>query len=145
MLLAKVVNNEVKEIKYHWEFGLKQPPTNEYLQEIGLMRVNTYRPFDPKTHKLVSCEPVVEGDWVYNVEVAELTQEEKDTFNEIAMLQLRKTRNDLLSSCDWTMLEDAPISQEVKAQWVQYRQQLRDFPSTIEDCNDPVNWPSRPV
>ena len=38
-------------------------------------------------------------------------------------------RNFLLMDSDWTQLGDAPITAEQKAQWVTYRQKLRDIPA----------------
>lgn len=39
----------------------------------------------------------------------------------------RTERNELLLKCDWTQCIDAPLSDELKAKWRVYRQQLRDF------------------
>ena len=39
---------------------------------------------------------------------------------------MRATRNQLLTSCDWTQVADAPIDKEA---WATYRQELRDLPS----------------
>jgi len=40
---------------------------------------------------------------------------------------MKKIRNSLLAQSDWAMTLDAPID---KAAWAEYRQALRDFPST---------------
>jgi hypothetical protein len=37
-----------------------------------------------------------------------------------------------LENCDWTQLEDAPITEDLKAQWATYRQALSDLPDTVE-------------
>ena len=44
-------------------------------------------------------------------------------------------RNFLLMESDWTQLRDAPITTEQKAQWVKYRQKLRDIPAEQEKKN----------
>ncbi len=44
-------------------------------------------------------------------------------------------RNFLLMESDWTQLGDAPITTEQKAQWVKYRQKLRDIPAEQEKKN----------
>ena len=57
----------------------------------------------------------------------------------------RQLRNELLSKSDWSMLPDAPLSQEEKDAWVAYRQELRDIPQTFD--GQPVSeivWPSEP-
>jgi hypothetical protein len=55
--------------------------------------------------------------------------------------EIRVQRNQLLSSCDWTQVADAPVDRSV---WTIYRQALRDitkqsgFPTS-------VLWPEVPV
>ena len=43
--------------------------------------------------------------------------------------KLKMMRKFLLMDCDWTQAPDSPLSDEVKSQWVTYRQKLRDIPS----------------
>jgi hypothetical protein len=57
-----------------------------------------------------------------------------------AWLILRRDRDRLLSSCDWTQVADAPVDH---AAWAVYRQALRDLPDNTEDPRNPV-WPSKP-
>ena len=47
---------------------------------------------------------------------------------------IRSYRNLLLSQSDWTQLPDAQCN---KAAWAQYRQSLRDLPTTI-DLKNPI-------
>lgn len=60
---------------------------------------------------------------------------------------VREYRNNQLFVTDWTQLPDAPISEAKKAEFVTYRQELRDV--TIQDnfdgTFDSVVWPTRPV
>jgi hypothetical protein len=44
-----------------------------------------------------------------------------------AMSGLRQRRNVLLSSSDWTVLSDSPLSETEKTAWLEYRQDLRDI------------------
>ena len=53
-----------------------------------------------------------------------------------AMNRLRIHRNILMSNCDWTQGADSPLSDEKKAEWVTYRQALRDLPSTASPTLD---------
>lgn len=55
---------------------------------------------------------------------------------------IRKKRDYLLSSTDWTMIPGATIDQ---AAWAAYRQILRDLPQTYKG-KDPsaVIWPKKP-
>ncbi len=65
--------------------------------------------------------------------------------------ELRRIRNGLLAVCDWTQNRDVTLSNN--ADWVTYRQQLRDLPATITNANtrkSMVNnrshssWPTKP-
>lgn len=44
--------------------------------------------------------------------------------------RMRAHRDALLAACDWTQTLDAPLTDEQRAAWAQYRQALRDAPST---------------
>ena len=60
--------------------------------------------------------------------------------------ELRRQRNFKLSECDWTQTADCQLSDNVKGQWRNYRQQLRDIPSTYGDEKtlEQVGWPAPP-
>lgn len=53
---------------------------------------------------------------------------------------LRSERNSRLSASDWTQVADAPVDQQI---WADYRQALRDLPQNTVDPFDPV-WPTKP-
>jgi hypothetical protein len=65
--------------------------------------------------------------------------------------EFRMIRDYLLNESDWVLLPDAPISEEKKELWIQYRQELRDFPSIVEDPKPYANdidrelWPQKPI
>ena len=60
---------------------------------------------------------------------------------ESSWASLRIERNALLTSSDWTQGTDSPLDD--KAEWVTYRQSLRDLPASTEDPTDPT-WPEAP-
>lgn len=60
-----------------------------------------------------------------------------------AIESIRNARTALLAACDWTQIPDVPLAPEQKQAWVEYRQQLRDFPDTCDPLN-PV-WPTPPA
>ena len=83
---------------------------------------------------------------ILKAEVASLDEK----INEHKVLELedsswenvRKKRDYLLKSSDWTMNPDTTIDQ---AQWSAYRQILRDLPQTYKDkTSDEVVWPVQP-
>ena len=60
--------------------------------------------------------------------------------------RLRKKRDYILKECDWTQTTDSPLTDSKKAEWVTYRQALRDLPannSSATSFND-VTFPTEP-
>jgi hypothetical protein len=68
--------------------------------------------------------------------------EEEQTENYLAAIRVE--RNALLDSTDWTQGNDSPLTDEVKASWATYRQELRDTPETYTADPDAVVWPEAP-
>lgn len=61
------------------------------------------------------------------------------------MENIRFKRNNLLGQTDKFMTPDFPhLTPEVKQAWVDYRESLREFPTTVEDLSNPV-WPVPPT
>jgi len=56
---------------------------------------------------------------------------------------LRLRRNEKLTNCDWTRLDDNGLSTSKKAEWATYRQALRDLPANTSDSKNPT-WPNEP-
>jgi hypothetical protein len=61
---------------------------------------------------------------------------------------VRARRNQLLTESDWINNPDAPLSEEQKQSWLQYRQALRDFPESVSfdsafALND-LSFPQKP-
>ena len=59
--------------------------------------------------------------------------------NNKRLADLRAKRDELLNQSDWTQFTDSPLSIELKVQWKEYRQQLRDLPES-----DKTSWPTPP-
>lgn len=59
-----------------------------------------------------------------------------------ALDDVRKRRNALLYSCDWTQLPDAPLTPAQKGAWANYRQSLRDMMATL--VWNQSTWPTPP-
>lgn len=84
--------------------------------------------------------PLLVGSvWTRNWVTTDATAEEIADRVAAQWFFVRKERNEKLSSCDWTQLQDAPVDQAI---WAEYRQQLRD----ITDQKDPfaIIWPAQP-
>jgi hypothetical protein len=78
----------------------------------------------------------VDGAWIEQWELVEHTAEDIER----QWTNIRSERNQYLAECDWTQLPDAPVD---AAEWVAYRQDLRD----ITEQADPFNlyWPTPPL
>tara|TARA_B100000470_G_C19670164_1_gene337209 strand:+ start:266 stop:649 length:384 start_codon:yes stop_codon:yes gene_type:complete len=72
--------------------------------------------YDPDHYKVVDGEPVSNPPEI-NI-----------------MAFIRDTRTGLLYESDWTQGEDVPLTEEKKAEWTTYRQELRDLPVTFVDA-----------
>ena len=53
---------------------------------------------------------------------------------------MRKQRDDLLISSDWTQGADVPSG--IKTPWATYRASLRDVPTQSDPDN--ITWPTKP-
>ena len=58
----------------------------------------------------------------------------------------RANRNARLQKSDWTQFPDSPLTTEKKAEWMTYRQALRDVPSNNANVTslDDIIWPTKP-
>ena len=84
--------------------------------------------------EILKAEVAVLDEKINEYKVLDL---EDDTWENV-----RKKRNYLLKSTDWTVTPGSTVDQ---AQWSAYRQNLRDIPQTYKDKTaDQVNWPVQP-
>ena len=57
---------------------------------------------------------------------------------------LRAQRDAKLAQCDWTQMPDSPLGAQLKADYADYRQALRDLPANTVDPLNP-SWPAEPA
>ena len=84
--------------------------------------------------------------WVVDAEAETVTNNQDQADADalaISWERLRTKRNALLVLSDWTQFIDSPLTDEVKAEWAVYREELRDLPDTTGDPADPT-WPEVP-
>lgn len=148
MLIASLT--DLKPIDYRAAFPQTSfstnGPSDEFLAEMGYAKVNLFKPHT-QTQKMVSSEPYLEDGWVYTVTVVdksddEIAAEEAAKTN-AAATTVRSQRNQMLSECDWTQLDDTPMTNTQKQTWAVYRQSLRDITA---QSGFPWNvvWPNKP-
>ena len=58
------------------------------------------------------------------------------------LTSIKILRNKKLADCDWTQLNDINLSNQ--AEWVIYRQALRDLPDNLSEF-DNIVWPTPPT
>ena len=66
----------------------------------------------------------------------------------IFLSEVRLLRDRKLSQTDWMVLPDSPLSETDKTAILSYRQELRDYPSTLtgeESSIEELLWPEQPV
>jgi hypothetical protein len=76
-------------------------------------------------------------------------QEEVDAYVEEKWRRLRDKRDNLIQQTDWILVRAAEEGLTVSSEVTSYRQQLRDFPETIENIlefkiEDNALWPAKP-
>jgi hypothetical protein len=144
MLIAKIEDSGITVADYRDMFPKtsfpSSGPTAEFLAENNCKPVNVFKSYDRNAEKLVACDPYVEGEWVYTINVAPLTEEELIAVRDNAASQVRAERNAKLSASDWTQVLDAPVNQTV---WSTYRQELRDITKQDGFPWD-ITWPDAP-
>jgi len=122
--------------------------SNDLLAEFNMIQVIvTGQPtYDAMTETVVQGTPVYSSErnrWEQQWSVVSLSAEEIAQKLSGQISTVRKQRNELLKSTDWTQVDDSPLTNIKKAEWALYRQALRDvtaqtgFPWTI-------TWPDAP-
>ena len=89
------------------------------------------------------CVDVVRGEDGTPQVVRNDEKWEEKTKHEMKFIRMQ--RDKLLQNSDISQLDDIKMSMsdEKRAEWINYRRLLRDFPSTVTDPFNPV-WPQAP-
>lgn len=83
----------------------------------------------------------INGKWYTKHSVTDMDDEAKAALDTAQAEAVRKQRNEKLSACDWTQVEDSTAD---KTAWAEYRTALRNVPS---QAGFPwtIEWPDAPV
>lgn len=121
-----------------------------YLGQHGSAPKNSYEIPEGLVHKQLQIDITLDGDGlpIHDISIDSVAQVTADTNKaqeelDTKYAEMRAERNRLLTECDYTQLNDAPIDDTKKAEYVTYRQALRDLPSTIVDI-DNFSYPTKP-
>ena len=108
-----------------------------------------YYPFQPVSGPIVDLDHIATYEYVLTDNVVRMvwtvTKKTGDELREAERLkwdQVRGDRNFLLAGSDFTQLADAPVTPEKRAEWVVYRQALRDI--TLQPDPFAIVWPTDP-
>lgn len=100
--------------------------------------------FDPATETCTQVDPtLVNGEWVATYEVTTADADEIAQRLVDESEAVRQDRNERLADCDWTQLNDSPLSPADKTAWATYRQSLRDLPNAA-GFPFTMTWPTAP-
>ena len=77
----------------------------------------------------MSLQKVVNGIYVDLTEAEEAEITAMAEAADLDLSRIREQRDGLLAQSDWTVLEDATLGAHTKAEWITYRQALRDHMS----------------
>ena len=118
MLIAQIKDGEVVDVAdYQSMFPntsfSSNGPDADFMVVNNCMYVNTYLPYDSQTQCLVPATPYIQVDdptqplnWVYTIQVAELTPEQIDEMHNTQASQNQATASQILYDTDWTTIPD---------------------------------------
>lgn len=133
MLIAQLTDGVVTNVAdYQSMFPDTSFPSSganaQFLAENNCLGVTVFKPHNSITEKLVAVAPYIEDNQVFTIAVEAMTPEELQAKSDSQVAQVRKQRDDLLATCDWTQLSDAPVDKQA---WATYRQALRDISTQV--------------
>jgi hypothetical protein len=108
----------------------------EYVHEESISR-------QLKRYEVISGAEIVfeNGVWVRKLLTSFLEGEEKNNADKKAIENAKDIRDQLLKETDWSQLSD--VTDEIKAKYRDYRQQLRDV-TKISTFPYDFEWPTKP-
>ena len=103
--------------------------------------------YDPMTHRLQHSDmPVLkDGKWVLTKTVVALTAEQIADRDAAQSKEVRSQRDNLLADSDWRVIKAQETGTAMSAEWVAYRQALRDITDHAKfPWLDDADWPVKP-
>jgi hypothetical protein len=85
----------------------------------------------------------VDGKWVWKWSISEMDDEAKAAKDAEAAKNVRSTRDAKLAECDWVVIKNLELNQNIPGIWEVYRQNLRDVPAQAGFPHN-ITWPSKP-
>jgi hypothetical protein len=151
MPYAKIVNSKVDKYPYTISDLRSDYPNDsieEWFSDAMAFKYNVFpvhevaRPVD-YTKNYEEGEPTFQvSKWVQTWVESEASESQIANRILIKWDEIRRERNNLLSRCDWTQLEDSPLTPEKKDEWASYRQYLRDITEATSPFD--IEFPEEP-
>lgn len=113
--------------------------TTDFLTENNVVELIETLSYTTPTQKLSTVTAYVDSGKVYTVKVESTTTEEQATLTSQKWDEVRNQRNTILQGTDWMACSDLTLSND----WKNFRQSLRDIPSTQSDPFN-ITWPTSP-
>jgi len=138
-MFVKVSNGVVEEYPYTLSHLKRDNPNTSFpssmsdaiLANYSLERVVFTQEPDidhrTQTRKQDTTPTLVDGRWTIGWSVHDKDQAQIELEYRDKAYLLREQRDYLLAKSDWTALSDSPLTEEKRAEWVTYRQALRDI------------------
>jgi hypothetical protein len=84
-----------------------------------------------------------QGRWLWKWSISEMDDETKAAKDAEAAKAVRATRDGKLAECDWVVIKNLELNQNIPGVWEVYRQGLRDVPAQAGFPYD-ITWPEKP-
>jgi hypothetical protein len=149
-----LIKNHVVE-KYPYSFGQlmadnpqtsfpSEPPESTFA-EWGVFKVTTAQhPNVDHTKNVTEGQPtLIDGQWTQTWVVSDASVEEVEQRTNNQAVSVRAERNNLIAKCDWTQVDDTPLTNTKRQEWAAYRQSLRDI-TAQSGFPWQVVWPEQP-
>lgn len=147
MKVAKIIDTKIEIYDIYTLFSNVSFPDvgvpDSFLIENNLYKVVDHIESNPELQYISQLtQPILKDGVVYTVELKNRTQQE---LSDNKWMEIRKTRDDLLSQSDKYLLADLwdSLSESAKSQIIIYRKDLRNLPQKFSSPFG-VSWPVKP-
>lgn len=120
-----------------------QYPSNYPINTIPNLVVVQETP-KPTDNNLIVTGFIIDKNYTQVWQTKQKTAQEIENENVIALNNLKQQRNSLLSSSDWTMLPDVPLTAEQVEAWKAYRTELRNLLDVYANNPNDAVFPNPP-
>lgn len=150
MQLAIIENNQIIQLGYYKDLfpNVSFPSTGadaEFLAENSAMEVSVWKPTNAN-QKLTSCDPYVEGNYVYTVQVVNKTPEEIDaelqsilTKKNQQTVSMRQARLALSRRGLLDMVDSAITNEEDRIVW-EYATEVKRGDKLVQSLAQALGW-----